>query len=157
MTGEQQNHEETGNHDKEEQAASKKAKAGVSPSDLIDARITALGDWRGDTLARCRSLSKKPTPTWLRRWRSQSRRTRCEGSGVGTRRHPLHRRDVQVCREADLHRGAALKDPSRLFNASLDGNARRAIDIREGDTIDAKAFKALIRAAVALNMSKAKS
>ena len=76
-------------------------------------------------------------------------------SGVGARRHHLHRRDVQGRREADLRQGAALDDPAGLFNASLEGNTRRAIDLHEGDKIDAKALKALIRAAVALNTSKA--
>ena len=77
------------------------------------------------------------------------------GTGVVARRIDLHRRDVQEGREDDLFQGAALEDPSGLFNASLDGNTRRAIDFHEGETIDAEALKALIRAAVTLNTSRA--
>jgi len=78
-------------------------------------------------------------------------------SGLVSRRNNLHRRDLQGRREADLHQGRRLDDPSGLFNASLDGNTRRAIDLREGDEIDAKAFKALVREAVALNTSACRS
>ena len=128
------------------------AKAAASSSALIDARIAALGDWRGATLARVRALIKEADPRVAEdvKWRKPSNAMR----GV-----PVWEHDGIVCTgetytavvKVTFARGAALADPSGLFNASLDGNLRRAIDIREGDKINEKAFKALILAAVALN------
>src|ERR1044071_2877346 len=132
--------------------ASTKAKAGASSSHLIDARIAALGDWRGATLARLRALIKEADPQAAEtgKWRKPS------NAMLGV---PVWEHDGIVCTgetyrdkvKLTFARGAALADPSGLFNASLDGNVRRAIDVHEGDKIDEKAFKTLIRAAVALN------
>jgi hypothetical protein len=120
----------------------------ASPSRLIDAKIKELGDWRGETLARLRALIKEADPEVVEevKWR-----------GV-----PVWSHDGILCTgetyksvvKMTFARGAALKDPSGLFNASLDGNVRRAIDIREGETLDGKALKALIKEAVTLNASK---
>ena len=122
-----------------------------SPSQLIDARIKELGDWRGKTLSRVRTLVKEADPEVVEEWKWR---------GVPTWYH-----DGILCTgetyksvvKMTFARGASLKDPSRLFNSSLEGNTRRAIDFREGDKIDEKALKELIRAAVALNQSKARS
>ncbi|MCE9642226.1 MAG: DUF1801 domain-containing protein [Betaproteobacteria bacterium] len=116
-----------------------------TPSQLIDARINELDDWRGETLARVRALIKQALPKVVEEWKWR---------GV-----PCWYHDGLVCTgetyksvvKLTFAKGAALKDPSRLFNASLEGNTRRAIDIHEGDEIDATAFKALIRAAAASN------
>jgi hypothetical protein len=126
-----------------------------SPSRLIDARVAALGDWRGETLARMRKLIKQADAHVVEevKWRKPS------NAMLGV---PVWEHDGIICTgetyktyvKLTFAKGAALKDPSGLFNASLDGNVRRAIDIREGDKIDETAFKALIRAAVALNTSK---
>jgi hypothetical protein len=133
----------------------KEARAGDSPSQLIDARIAALGDWRGETLAMVRALIKAADPELVEevKWRKPSNLM----LGVPVWSHggivctgETYRSVVKLT----FARGASLEDPSGLFNASLEGNTRRAIDIREGDKIDEKAFKALIRAAVALNISK---
>jgi hypothetical protein len=131
-------------------SAPKKAKED-SPSWLIDARIKKLGDWRGETLARLRTLIKEADPEVVEevKWRKPS-----NPMGV-----PVWEHDGIICTgetyknavKLTFAKGALLKDPSRLFNASLEGNVRRAIDFREGDKIDEKAFKALIRAAVSLN------
>ena len=118
-----------------------------SPSRLIDARIEELGDWRGKMLSRLRSLVKEADPEVVEEWKWR---------GV-----PVWSHDGLICTgetyknvvKMTFAKGAALKDPSGLFNASLDGNTRRAIDFREGDKFDEKALKALIRAAVALNTS----
>jgi hypothetical protein len=118
---------------------------GESASQLISKRIAELGDWRGETLGRIRALIKKADPDILEEWK------------WGT---PVWSHDGIVCTgetyksvvKMTFAKGAFLKDPSRLFNSSLDGNTRRAIDIREGEEIDAPALKALIRAAVALNV-----
>ena len=136
-------------------STSKDGKEADSPSHLIDARIAALADWRGETLARVRALIKEADPDMVEevKWRKPSNAMR----GV-----PVWSHAGIVCTgetyqdkvKLTFAKGAALDDPSGLFNASLDGNTRRAIDLHEGDTIDAKAFKALIRAAVALNMSE---
>ena len=122
--------------------------AAPSPSRLIDAKIKELGDWRGETLARIRALIKAADPDVVEevKWR-----------GV-----PVWSHDGIICTgetykavvKMTFARGASLDDPSRLFNASLDGNTRRAIDLHENDKINETAFKALIRAAVKLNMSK---
>ena len=120
---------------------------GESPSQLIDARIEELGDWRGETLARVRTLIKQADPGVVEEWKWR---------GV-----PVWEHDGIICTgetykaavKLTFAKGAALEDPSGLFNSSLDGNVRRAIDIHEGDKIDEKSLKALIRAAVALNTS----
>jgi hypothetical protein len=133
---------------KKRKSGSKEGKGGGSPSRLIDAKIKELSDWRGKTLARVRSLIKQADPEVVEevKWR-----------GV-----PVWEHAGIICTgetykdyvKTTFAKGASLKDPSRLFNSSLEGNTRRAIDFREGDKIDEKAFKALIRAAVALNTSK---
>jgi hypothetical protein len=135
-------------------SASKAAGEGDSPSQLIDARIRALGDWRGEMLSRVRAIIKQADPEVVEeiKWRKPS-----NPAGV-----PVWSHDGMICTgemyksvvKLTFANGASLKDPSRLFNSSLEGNARRAIDLREGDTIDEKALKALIRAAVALNKSE---
>jgi len=130
-------------------------RAASSPAKLIDARINDLGDWRGETLARVRALIKEADPGVVEavKWQKPSNAMR----GV-----PVWEHDGIICTgetynsavKLTFAKGAALEDPAGLFNASLEGNVRRAIDIRQGDKIDAKAFKALVRAAVALNTSK---
>jgi hypothetical protein len=123
-------------------------KTSESPARLIDARIEELGDWRGQTLSRLRALIHEADPEVVEEWK---------WGGV-----PVWSHDGQLCTgetykgkvKLTFLKGASLKDPAGLFNSSLEGNARRAIDFSEGDTIDAAAFKALIRAAVALNTSK---
>jgi len=134
--------------------ASKEAKGGDSPSQLIDARIAALSDWRGETLARVRSLIKQADLEVVEevKWRKPS------NSMLGV---PVWKHAGIICTgetyknvvKLTFAKGASLKDPSGLFNSSLEGNVRRAIDIQEGDKIDEKALMALIRAAVALNIS----
>jgi hypothetical protein len=125
-----------------------KAKNGNgSPSQLIEARIKELGDWRGETLARIRKLIKEAVPDVVEEWKWR---------GV-----PVWYHDGMICTgetyknvvKLTFAKGASLADPSGLFNSSLDGNTRRAIDIHEGDKINEKALKALIRAAAALNAS----
>jgi len=128
-----------------------------SPSRQIDARIKELGDWRGATLARIRTIIKQADPDIVEevKWKKPSNAMR----GV-----PVWEHDGIICTgetyktavKMTFAKGAALDDPSGLFNASLEGNARRAIDFHEGDKINEKALKALIRAAVALNSSAAK-
>jgi len=126
-------------------SAATKAKETSSPSRLIDARIKELGDWRGVTLARVRGLIKEACPGVVEEWKWR---------GV-----PVFEHDGIICTgetykavvKLTFARGAALDDPSGLFNSSLEGNVRRAIDIREGDKINDKALKALVRAAAALN------
>lgn len=134
----------------------KKERGGDSPSQLIDARIAALSDWRGETLARVRALIREADPEVVEevKWRKPS------NAMLGV---PVWEHAGIICTgetyksvvKLTFAKGASLADPSGLFNASLDGNVRRAIDIREGDKLDAKALKALIRAAVALNLSPA--
>jgi hypothetical protein len=124
---------------------------GESPSRLIDARIRELGDWRGKTLSRVRALIKQADPDVVEEWKWR---------GV-----PVWYHDGMICTgetykdhvKVTFAKGAALKDPAGLFNSSLDGNVRRAIDIQEGDTINEAALKALFRAAVALNVTKGAS
>jgi hypothetical protein len=134
----------------------KERKRGDSPSRLIDAKIAKLGDWRGETLARVRGLIKEADAGVVEevKWRKPS-----NPHGVPVWAHAgiictgeTYKDKVKLT----FAHGAALDDPKGLFNASLDGNVRRAIDIREGDKINGAAFKALIRAAVALNTAKAK-
>ncbi len=127
------------------------SKKAASPSKMIDARIKELDDWRGEVLGQLRALIKQADPEVVEEWKWM---------GV-----PVWEHDGIICTgetyksvvKMTFAKGASLKDPSGLFNSSLDGNVRRAIDIREGEKIDKKALKALIRAAVALNESKAKS
>ncbi|MEZ0279789.1 DUF1801 domain-containing protein [Methyloceanibacter sp.] len=132
---------------KESKSGSEEGKGGGSPSQLIDARIAALGDWRGETLARVRRLIREADPEMVEEWKWR---------GVPVWEHAgiictgeTYKNVVKLT----FAKGASLKDPSGLFNASLEGNVRRAIDIHEGDEIDERALKALIRAAVALNIS----
>jgi hypothetical protein len=135
---------ETGNMKK---STSKRAE---SPSELIDARIEELGDWRGEMLSRLRALIKAADPEVVEEWKWR-----------GT---PVWSHDGLICTgetyksvvKMTFAKGASLKDPSGLFNSSLEGNVRRAIDVHEGDKLDEKALKALIRAAVALNKSSAR-
>lgn len=123
-------------------------------SDLIDARIASFGDWRGETLARMRALIRQADPDVVEtvKWRKPT-----NPNGVPVWEHDgiLCTGEVyKGCVKLTFARGAALDDPNGLFNASLEGHMRRAIDLREGDSIDAEAFKALIRAAVAQNLSR---
>jgi hypothetical protein len=123
------------------------AKESESPSLLIDARIKELDDWRGKMLGRLRSLVKEADPEVVEEWKW----------GV-----PVWSHDGLICTgetykkvvKLTFAKGAALKDPSRLFNSSLEGNTRRAIDFHEGEKVDEKAFKTLVRAAVTLNKSQ---
>jgi hypothetical protein len=122
----------------------------ASPSRMIDGRIKELGDWRGEMLGRIRGLIREADPDVVEEWKWR---------GV-----PVWEHDGIICTgetykevvKMTFAKGAALEDPSGLFNSSLEGNVRRAIDIREGETINEKALKALIRAAVKLNTSKKK-
>jgi hypothetical protein len=141
---------------KKTKSSAKEGKAGASPSQLIDARIAALGDWRGETLARVRKLIREADPQVVEavKWRKPS------NAMLGV---PVWEHDGIICTgetykavvKLTFAKGASLEDPAGLFNSSLEGNMRRAIDIHEGDKIDAKALQALIRAAVALNTSSA--
>jgi hypothetical protein len=128
-----------------------KAKSGVkgaeSPSQLIDARIAELGDWRGETLARIRKLIKEADPDVVEEWKWRGVPVWYHAGMICT--GETYKNVVKLT----FAKGASLDDPSRLFNSSLDGNTRRAIDIHEDDKINEQALKALIRAAVALNMS----
>ena len=118
-----------------------------TPSELIDARIVELGDWRGETLARIRDLIREADPEVVEEWKWK-----------GT---PVWEHDGIICTgetykkvvKTTFAKGASLDDPSGLFNSSLEGNTRRAIDFREGEEVDGEAFKALIREAIALNTS----
>src|SRR5262245_47092178 len=124
---------------------------GQSASELIDNRIAELGDWRGETLSRMRKLIKETDPDVVEEWK-----------WMGT---PVWSHDGIICTgesyksivKLTFAKGASLADPARLFNSSLDGNVRRAIDIHEGEKVDAGAFKALIRAAISLNTSGKKA
>jgi hypothetical protein len=118
-----------------------------SPARLIDARIEELGDWRGETLARIRGLVKEADPEVVEEWKWRGVPVWEHGGIVCT--GETYRNVVKMT----FARGASLADPSGLFNSSLEGNTRRAIDFHEGEEIDAKALKALIREAVALNAS----
>src|ERR1700751_4023386 len=127
----------------------KKLGASESPpaSELISKRIAELGDWRGETLSRMRKLIRQADPNVVEEWK-----------WMGT---PVWSHDGIICTgesyknvvKLTFARGAALKDPTRLFNSSLDGNVRRAIDIHQGEQVDESAFKALVRQAIALNRS----
>jgi hypothetical protein len=128
-------------------SGSEDAKGGGSPSQLIDARIAELGDWRGETLAQVRALIRQADPEVVEEWKWR---------GV-----PVWSHDGIICTgetykkvvKLTFAKGASLEDPSGLFNSSLEGNVRRAIDIHEDERIDEKALQALVRAAVALNES----
>jgi hypothetical protein len=134
---------------KRSKSGSKDGKRGNSPSQLIDARIKELNDWRGKMLARLRTLIKEADPEVVEEWKWR---------GV-----PVWYHDGMICTgetyknvvKMTFAKGAALKDPSRLFNSSLEGSTRRAIDFHEGEKIDEEALKTLVRAAVTLNKSKA--
>ena len=127
------------------------ATEGQPASELIDKRIAELGDWRGETLSRMRKLIKQADPDVVEEWK-----------WMGT---PVWEHDGIICTgesykaivKLTFAKGASLKDPAKLFNSSLDGKVRRAIDIHEGEKVDPGAFKALIRAAVALNTSVGKA
>jgi hypothetical protein len=129
---------------------------GQSASELIDQRIAALGDWRGATLSRMRQLIKEADPDVVEEWKW------AKATSPGT---PVWSHDGIICTgesyksivKLTFAKGASLEGPANLFNSSLDGNVRRAIDIHEGEEVDADAFQALIRAAVALNTSGAKA
>jgi hypothetical protein len=130
--------------------AKSSSKSAESPSKMIDARIRELGDWRGDMLGRLRALIKEADADVIEEWKWM---------GV-----PVWEHDGIICTgesyksvvKLTFAKGASLPDPAKLFNSSLDGNTRRAIDFREGDKVNEKAFKALIRAAIELNRSKKK-
>jgi hypothetical protein len=127
------------------------ASQGESASELISKRIAELGDWRGETLGRMRKLIKEADPDVVEEWK-----------WMGT---PVWSHDGIICTgetyksvvKLTFSKGASLKDPAKLFNSSLDGNARRAIDIHDGEKVDEGAFKSLIRAAVAANTSAGKA
>ena len=119
-----------------------------SPSQLIDERIAALGDWRGDMLAKLRGLIRQAEPDVVETWKWRGVPVWEHGGILCTGE------TYKALVKLTFFRGAALDDPSHLFNASLDGNVRRAIDVHEGDTIDEEAFIALIRAAVAENAAR---
>ncbi len=121
-----------------------------TPSQLIDGRIKELADWRGETLSRLRALIKEADPDVVEEWKWRGVPTWYDGGMICT--GETYKAVVKVT----FAKGASVSDPSGLFNSSLDGNVRRAIDFREGEKINEKAFKALIRAAVALNKAKAK-
>ena len=126
------------------------ASQGQSAAELISKRIAELGDWRGETLSRMRQLIKQADPDVVEEWKW------VKPKSPGT---PVWSHDGIICTgesyknavKLTFAQGAFLKDPARLFNSSLDGNVRRAIDIHEGETVDASAFKTLVRQAVALN------
>ena len=130
-------------------SGSKKGKGGDSPSQLIDARIKELSDWRGETLARVRILIKQADPEVIEEWKWRGVPVWSHAGMICT--GETYKNVVKMT----FAKGASLEDPSDLFNSSLEGNTRRAIDFHEGDKIDEKALKALIRAAVALNTSSA--
>ena len=130
----------------------KKPESEVSASARIDERIQQLGDWRGATLARVREIIRKADPDIIEEWKWMGTPVWSRGGIICT--GETYKSVVKLT----FHKGAALKDPAKLFNAGLDGNVRRAIDIREGETIDAAALKALVREAAARNLEgKAKS
>ena len=132
------------------------ASRGRSASELISQRIAELGDWRGETLGRMRKLIKAADPDVAEEWKW------AKASSPGT---PVWSHDGIICTgesyknvvKLTFARGASLKDPARLFNSSLDGNVRRAIEIHEGEEVDESAFKALVRQAVAFNTGKSRA
>jgi hypothetical protein len=134
---------------KKRNSDSKEGKGGDSPSQLIDARIKELSDWRSETLARVRILIKQTDPEVVEEWKWRGVPVWSHAGMICT--GETYKNVVKMT----FAKGASLEDPSGLFNSSLEGNTRRAIDFHEGDKIDEKALKALIRAAVALNTSSA--
>jgi len=132
---------------KKSTSGAKEAKDEASPSRLIDARIKELGDWRGETLARVRTLIREADPEVVEEWKWRGVPVWSHAGIVCT--GETYKSVVKMT----FAKGASLQDPSGLFNSSLEGNTRRAIDLHEGDKIDETALKALIRAAVALNTS----
>jgi hypothetical protein len=126
------------------------ASAGESASELISKRISELGDWRGEALSRIRKLIKEADPDVVEEWKWRGVPTWYHDGIIST--GETYKNVVKMT----FAKGASLKDPSGLFNSSLDGNTRRAIDFHEGEKINEKALKALVRAAVTLNESKAK-
>ena len=124
---------------------------GKSASELIDARIAELGDWRGEMLGRVRSLVKEADPDVVEEWKWRGVPVWSDHGIICT--GETYKNVVKMT----FAKGAALQDPSGLFNSSLDGNTRRAIDFHEGDKIDAAALKTLVRAAVTLNKSRIRS
>src|SRR4051812_30624864 len=132
---------------KKTRGASKEGTGGDSPSRLIDARIQELDDWRGETLARVRSLIKQAVPDAVEEWKWRGVPVWSHGGILCT--GETYKSVVKLT----FAKGAALEDPAKLFNSSLEGNTRRAIDLHEEDGLDAEAFKTLIRAAVARNLS----
>ena len=135
---------------KKRKSGSKEGKGGDSPSQLIDARIKELSDWRGETLARVRSLIKQADVEVVEEWKWR---------GV-----PVWSHEGMICTgetyknvvKLTFAKGARLKDPKRLFNSGLESNVRRAIDIHEGDQVDESAFKALVREAIAVNRASSR-
>ena len=136
---------------KKTKSRANKAKSGDAPARLIDARIKELGDWRGKALAQVRSLIKQADPEVVEEWKWRGVPVWSHAGIICT--GETYKSAVKMT----FAKGASLEDPSGLFNSSLEGNTRRAIDIHEGDKINEKALKALIRAAVTLNESKGKS
>jgi hypothetical protein len=134
---------------KDTKSGSKEGKGGDSPSQLIDARIRELSDWRGETLARVRNLIRQADPEVVEEWKWRGVPVWSHAGIICT--GETYKSAVKMT----FAKGASLPDPSGLFNSSLEGNTRRAIDFHEGDKIDVKALKALIRAAVTLNTSSA--
>ncbi len=135
---------------KKRKSGSKEGQRGDSPSRLIDARIKELSDWRGETLARVRILIKQADPEVAEEWKWRGTPVWSHNGLICT--GETYKNVVKMT----FAKGASLKDPSGLFNSSLEGNTRRAIDFHEGDKLDEEALKALIRAAVALNESSAR-
>jgi hypothetical protein len=134
---------------KKSKSAPKEGKGGTSPSQLIDARVKELADWRGETLARVRMLIKQAVPEVVEEWKWR---------GVPVWEHAgiiCTGETYKTVVKMTFLKGASIEDPSGLFNSSLEGSTRRAIDFHEGDKIDERALKALIRAAAALNTSSA--
>jgi hypothetical protein len=134
---------------KESESGSREGVGGASPSQLIDARVQELSDWRGETLARVRALIKEADPEVVEEWKWRGVPVWSHAGIICT--GETYKNAVKMT----FAKGASLDDPSGLFNSSLEGNARRAIDFHEGDEVDETALKALIRSAVALNTSSA--
>ena len=134
-----------------QRSGAEEGKGGETPSQLIDARISELGDWRGETLARIREFIKQADPDVVEDWKWREVPVWYHAGMICT--GETYKNVVKMT----FAKGASLDDPSGLFNSSLEGNTRRAIDFREGDKIDEKALKAMIRAAVALNTCSAAS
>jgi hypothetical protein len=135
---------------KKASSKSSTAKSGAAASKLIDGRIESLGDWRGKTLAKIRALIKAAAPDAIEEWKWRGVPVWSDTGIICT--GETYKDAVKMT----FAKGASLDDPSKIFNSSLEGNTRRAIDVHEGDKIDEKALKTLVRAAVALNKAKVK-